>query len=212
MKILHAPENIAGQVSIISRAQRALGVKSDVLVFNQNIFNYECDVNLNLYNKPRIVKEVLLVLNFVRCLFKYNLFHFHFSNSLLPYNWDLPILKLFGKKIIMHYWGSDVIQGDIAINYYLFHMAEDLKKIYSNDDKKREKISKINEYVDVSIVGDYSLSPFSPDSIVIRQAIDLTKLPFVGCETKRKIVKIVHAASDRKKKGNKIYITGYEEI
>lgn len=215
MRILHAPGNIAGQASIISRAQRKLGVKSDVLVFSQNAFNYECDINLNLNKKPMVIRLILQAINFIRCLFKYDVFHFHFNGSLLPYNIDLPILKIFKKKIIMHHWGSDVIQSDfdIAVDYYLFTM-EDLKETYpnGNSDKIRERINRNNKYVDVSIVGDYSLLPFSSDSIVIRQAIDLTKLPFVGCEVKRENIKIVHAPSDRKKKGTKYILPVMERL
>jgi glycosyltransferase involved in cell wall biosynthesis len=213
MKLLHAPENIAGQASIIAEAQRALGVESDVLVFNQNVFNYKCDINLNLDMKPKIVKIILQIINFIKCLFKYDIFHFHFGNSLLLYNIDLPILKLFRKKIIMHYWGSDIRQLDIAVDYTYLSMDE-LKKlyIYANDNKKREKISKINKYVDASIVGDYPLLPYSPNSIVIKQAIDISKFVFVGCEAKNKNIKIVHAPSDRKRKGTKYILPVIERL
>ena len=97
MKVLHAPENIAGQASIIAKAQGALGVESDVLVFGQNVFDYKCDINLNLNTKPIIIKVPILMINFIKCLFKYDVFHFHFGASLLPYNIDLPILKIFRK-------------------------------------------------------------------------------------------------------------------
>lgn len=213
MKVLHAPENIAGQASIIAEAQRALGVESDVLVFNQNVFNYKCDINLNLDKKPKIVKIILRIINFIKCLFKYDIFHFHFGASLLSCNIDLPILKLFRKKIIMHYWGSDIRQLDIAEDYTYLSMDE-LKIIYpdANDDKKREKINMINKYVDASIVGDYSLLPYSPNSIVIKQAIDFSKFVFVGCEAKNKNIKIVHAPSDREKKGTKYIFPVIERL
>jgi len=205
MKVLHAPVNIAGQASTIAEAQRTLGIESDVLVFNQNNFNYKCDINLNLNEKTTIMKIFSIIMNFIKCAIKYDVFHFHFGNSLLPYNIDLPILKLFRKKIIMHYWGSDVRQLDIAVNYTHLNMDE-LKKIYPNaaDDKKRKKISKINKYVNASIVGDYYLLPYSPNSIVIKQAVDLTKIKFVGCRAQNNnTIKIVHAPSNREIKGTK---------
>jgi len=43
MKILHAPENIAGQPTVISRTQRAFGIKSDLLIFNKSPFDYKYD-------------------------------------------------------------------------------------------------------------------------------------------------------------------------
>ncbi|MCL0075567.1 glycosyltransferase [Dehalococcoidia bacterium] len=213
MRILHVHE-VAGQASLISRAQRDLGVKSDVLVFNEHPFNYKYDICLNINKKSSIIRIISsLGINFVKCLFKYDVFHFHFGGSLLPYNIDLPILKLFRKRIIMHYWGSDIRQLDIAVDYTHFNMNE-LKDIYpnANDDQKRQQIKKINKYVDVSIVGDYSLLPYSPNSIVIKQAIDLKKFDFVGCEAKNKNIKFVHAPSNRKIKGTKYILPVIERL
>ena len=213
MKVLHAPENPAGQASIIAKAQRALGVESDVLVFNQNVFNYDCNINLSLSGKPEVIAKILQLINFIRCLFKYDVYHFHFAGSLLPRNLDLPILKLFRKKIIMHYWGSDIRQLDISVDYTYFDMGG-LEEIYpnANDGKKRERINRIDKYVNVSIVGDYPLLPYSPDSIVIKQAIDLTKFDFVGCEHKNGKVRIVHAPSHREKKGTKYILPIIERL
>ncbi len=210
MRILHAPQNIAGQASSISRAQRSLGFKSDVLTFYSTFFDYETDMNLNLNKKLFIEIAVLRIFYFLICIRKYDVFHFHFASSFLPRNADLPILKLLGKKVFMEYWGSDVIQGDIGINYYLLTI-KDFKNIFpatSNDQKLRKKINRIDKYVNASIVGDYSLLPFSPKSVVIRQAIDLSKLPFIGCNKENDTIKIVHAPTNRNKKGtNYIFST-----
>ncbi len=214
MKVLHAPLNIAGQSSILARAQRDLGVEADVLVFNQEKMNYYCDINLSISNKKETVKHILLIFNFIKCFFKYDIFHFHFGKSLLPRNLDLPILKIFGKKIVMHYWGSDIRQSDIAINYVYFKTLAELQKIYPSldDNKKRNKIKKIEKYANIIIVGDYPLLPYSPKSIVIKQAIDITKLNFIGCENKNKKIKIVHAPTDREKKGTEYVLAAIKKL
>jgi hypothetical protein len=108
MKVLHAPHNISGQASMIAKAQRELGIEADVLVFDQSYLNYYCDTNLSLSEKTIAIRYYLMTINFIKCFFKYDIFHFHFGFSLLPNNLDLPILKLFGKKTLMHYWGSDI--------------------------------------------------------------------------------------------------------
>lgn len=202
MKVLHAPGNVAGQASIISRAERSQGIKSDVLIFNQDYLEYECDCNLHLNKYPMIVRLIIIFFNFISCLFKYDIFHFHFGLSLLPYNLDLKIYRFFNKKTIMHYWGSDIIQTDIAKKYTLLN-EKNFDEIYPtiNNDKKRERIKKTNSLVDVSIVGDYSLLPFSPGSRVIRQAIDLSLLPYVGCVPKNDSITIIHAPTKRGLKG-----------
>ena len=163
MKILHAPENIAGQPIIISRALREHGLKSDLLVFNKSPFDYEYDFCLNLKKKSMFGRIFKILINFLKCTIKYDIFHFHFGRSLLPDNLDLPILKFFNKIIIMHYWGNDVRQLDISIKYSLLTL-EKFKNLkpYRNDEQKRKKIKRMNKYLNGSIVGDYSLLPFSP--------------------------------------------------
>jgi hypothetical protein len=63
MRVLHAPHNIGGQASTIAKAQRELGVESDVLVFDEGYLNYECDINLALSEKPRAT-ALLIKLSF----------------------------------------------------------------------------------------------------------------------------------------------------
>jgi hypothetical protein len=214
MKVLHAPENIAGQASMIAKAQRELGIEADVLVFNQKEYNYYCDINLSLSGKKIPMQYFLLINNFIRCFFKYDVFHFHFGFSLLPNNLDLPILKLFGKKTIMHYWGSDIRQSDIAIDYVYFKTLEELQKIYpaGDDALKRKKIEKIEKYVNISIAGDYQLLPYSPKSIVVKQALEISNLPFIGYENRNGNIRIVHAPTDREKKGTKYVLAAIERL
>ena len=215
MKVLHAPHNISGQASMIAKAQRELGIEADVIVFNQNYINYYCDKNLSLSEKTMVIQYYLMTMNFIRCFFRYDIFHFHFGLSLLPNNLDLPILKLFGKKTIMHYWGSDIRQSDIAINYVFFKTLEELQKVYpaKDDDIKRKIIKRIEKYVNVSIAGDYPLVPYCPkSSIVVKQALEISNLPFIGCENKNGNIRIVHAPTDREKKGTKYVLAVIERL
>src|SRR3990167_8876566 len=92
LRILHSPVNSAGQAYLISRAQRKLGFKSDVIVFYQNFLDYENDKSLEIDKKPVFYRELIMLWNFLQCLLRYDIFHFHCGLSLLPYHWDLPIL------------------------------------------------------------------------------------------------------------------------
>ncbi|NKQ38611.1 MAG: glycosyltransferase [Methanosarcinales archaeon] len=187
MKILHAPEIIAGQSTLISRAQRDLGLKSDVLVFNEHPFNYKYDICLNISKKSPIIKIISsLGINFVKCLFKYDVFHFHFRNSLLPYNIDLPILKLLGKKIIMHYHGSD-IRG------------------------KSEGVM-VKKFADIVFVSTPDLLKYVPNSTWIPNLIDLDELNYIGIENDVDTIKIIHAPTNRLKKGTEYVIKAIEKL
>ncbi|MFA5029975.1 MAG: hypothetical protein WC495_00080 [Patescibacteria group bacterium] len=213
MRILHAPFNIAGQASIISRAQRKLGHQSDVMILNENNYKYEFDINLNINSLSKISKIGRYSSNFFYCITHYDLFHFHFGNSLLPKNIDLRILKLLNKKIVMHYWGSDVLQTDIALNYTLFDKNL-LKKIYPklNNKKRRQKIKTIESIADATIVGDFSLLPYSPKSHVVRQAISLEKIPRSSADFTSDNTVIVHAPTNRDIKGTSIIISAIKKL
>ena len=104
MRVLHAPYDIAGQASILAKAQRELGVEADVLIFDQNKFNYPCDINLSLSGKTNPHKILLRIINFIRCTFKYDVFYFHFGSSLLPHNLDLPIFTQIVRTLSDHYY------------------------------------------------------------------------------------------------------------
>ena len=106
----------------------------------------------------------------------------------------------------MHYWGSDIRQSDIAKKYVLFFndlRPVDKINISKIDNLKRRKIHRANKWTTKTIVGDYSLLPYSPNSIVIKQAINLKKSPFVGVRADPKIINIVHAPSNPELKGTK---------
>ncbi|MDY6865413.1 MAG: glycosyltransferase [Halobacteriota archaeon] len=211
MRVLHSPINIAGQASIIAKAQRELGVESDVLVFDQNIFGYDYDVNLSLSEKPLHIALIVKSINFCRCLFKYDVFHFHFARTLLPKNIDLPILKLFGKKVVMTYWGDDIRQLDIA-KKFKYHYAREVNSDSNVEDRKRRKIRRIDRYVGATITG-YELLEFAPYSHITELAIDLSKNPFIGLnkgiDSKPNVV---HAPTNRIIKGTKYIISAIERL
>lgn len=49
---------------------------------------------------------------------KFNTFHFFFGKSLLPFNFDLPFYRLFGKKVIMEYLGNDCQLYNKSVDKY----------------------------------------------------------------------------------------------
>lgn len=212
---------MAGQATTISKYLRGLGIKSDVLVFNRHPFGYKHDISLDLdEHKYAIIKLLLLASNFIKCFKNYDVFHFHFGRSLLPRRADLPILKLFRRKVIMHYWGSEIRQRDISSNY-IYSNIEELESVYSteSDEDIRRKIKFIRRYTDITIVGDYSLKPYlepyfpeGTDIKVVKQAIDLVECSYVGANKRGDRVKIVHAPSNRQVKGTRYVIGAIERL
>jgi len=108
-RIFHGPENICGIGRSIADWQREKKmVKSDFIVFTDNTSHNNSHRNLKLREKNVFEANIIQIEFFIFAILNYDFFHFYFGKSLLPLNLDLPILKLFGKKILMDYLGSDI--------------------------------------------------------------------------------------------------------
>ena len=108
LRIYHGPVNIAGIGRYLADWQRNKCVVSDFIVFNENPITSNSHLSLRTSEHRGLAREIIRLKFFLQCLFKYDLFHFYFAKSLLPLNLDLPVLRLFRKKIIMTYCGSDI--------------------------------------------------------------------------------------------------------
>ena len=103
--ILHVG-SIAGVPQELSRAQRRLGCKSDVIIFQPHQYDYEADF-FRPTKLPFPLKYVERMHSISKIVGNYEILHFHYF-SVLPFGWDLPIWKMLNKKIIFHYHGDDI--------------------------------------------------------------------------------------------------------
>ncbi|QNL20890.1 glycosyltransferase [Hyphobacterium sp. CCMP332] len=106
--ILHGPYNFSGIAGFLSKAQRDRGLNSRCIVYHSRKIYPNEEENLELDKKNIILRFVLSLKFFTEALWRFNIFHFYAGKSFFFLNADLPILKLFGKKIIMTYTGSDI--------------------------------------------------------------------------------------------------------
>jgi len=105
--ILIAGYEIGGQMQLLAETMRKRWYNATSVAFNNDFRGYQNDIRLN----PRNCVSRLFF--FIWALIHYDIFHFFWGISLLSF-WrfhllDLPILKLFGKKIIVHFRGLDVV-------------------------------------------------------------------------------------------------------
>ena len=217
MRILHAPDNPAGIATALSRAQRELGHTSDVLVFVQPYFKYEVDFNLELDKKGFLRRWLMRVETLWWCMKYYDVFHFHFRGTFLPMNLDLPILKLFGKKVVMSCYGSDVRQADVALEKQLTDFTQDeIYAIYRKKDDaiKRRHLKFISLFADVLTIPYSQLQPYMPPCAqIVEVAVDLKQLHYEGqCNCRPDVLKIVHAPTDRIAKGTKYIVETIEQL
>ncbi len=106
---------------------------------------------------------LLLIAWFIYCIFKYDVFIFGFGTSMLPYNLDLPLLKLLKKRVI-----SNLAHGSEARPPYIdgFYQSKDgvapsLKEIARFAASNRKTVLRHQTYASIVIGAPFSTSHFA---------------------------------------------------
>lgn len=212
MKILHGMSDVAGQGSYSVAGLRAIGVDATMAVWRKNPFGYPVDIDMKIgKNKWLYPFYAIKMLAFaLPAFFKYNIFHFHFGYSLIPFGLDLVWLHRLGKKVFMEYHGSDIrfSYRRIRPQYYPYDELETVSK------RKLHDNNKILRYVDAVITHDEELKLHIPtDRIYITPLrIDVCKFVPVYPESEKKKPIIVHAPSNYIVKGSKYVLEAVEKL
>jgi glycosyltransferase involved in cell wall biosynthesis len=113
-RILHAPTDVGGHAFQLSRAERELGLESNVVVFGRSELGYGADITVDLEGlsaPARLTRR----LGFLRAAAKrYDVFHFNFGQPLIALRrggrvfTELPLLKRLGKTVLVTFQGCDV--------------------------------------------------------------------------------------------------------
>jgi len=216
IKILHCPYDVGGQAWTVSRAERRLGYKSDHMVFSGSYINYPVDCNLG-FKKRISFKNFLKAAVFLsQAVKKYDIFHFYYAKSILPLYLDLPILKVFGKKIFFTFQGSDIRRR----GYFLKHFKTDIykdcggithKKFFDFFRLLRLKIAVF--FANKTFVLNPDLKFISPSSEMMPYGnVDLDEWLPVESEKGNKPLIILHAPTNRAIKGTKYLIEAISKL
>ena len=108
LRIFHGPRNIAGIGRYLADWQREQGMSADAFSLHDSKIVERSHLEFRLFEYGWLTRRLLWVAVLAFALLRYNVFHFYFGTTLLPFNLDLPILKLFRKKVVMTYCGSDI--------------------------------------------------------------------------------------------------------
>jgi glycosyltransferase involved in cell wall biosynthesis len=213
MRVLIAPIEIAGQMATTARALRKLGLTAVSCNYNykKNTYGYSCDINLGPDARNSIVARKISQLFFIfSTVFRFDVFHFNFSKSLLKKGRDIPLLRRLGKKMVMEFWGTDVRMAPTATST----IEEYQRK--SRNEKKIKKISRLGHYIDVALVADLELKayvePYFKKVELVPQRIELDKFHPVYPDPARERPLIVHAPTNRAVKGTKYVLEAIEAL
>lgn len=216
-KILHAPTNIANMAWLFAVEQRKRGYIADVVVKTpaKRGFKYDIDLKMSVFQKQSVKSIVRRMLLLTKFIFTYDIYFFYYGESLsslipfLPNHWDLPLLRLMGKKILMFTNGSDVIP-EKAVNCATFK-KRGCKECYKCEDRriKEKNINNAKRHVHVLFSScrciEFTRNGSFDDKIneEIINPVDPKKFPFIGIRKllNGEAINIVHAPSRLNKKG-----------
>jgi glycosyltransferase involved in cell wall biosynthesis len=185
LRVVHCPVNVAGIPWQNVRALRRKGVDARLVVFNRGRLHADADLDLR---RPRgfLRGQAVQWRALARLLPTTDVFHFYFGLTLVPKSVQFPILHAFRKKSLYHYLGSD-IRG------------------------KAPRQLAYGRRADAQVVGSYDALRWVPDAEVIPPGLELAAYA-PRPPSDRDPPLVVHAPSDRRRKGTEHVIRACEEL
>jgi glycosyltransferase involved in cell wall biosynthesis len=185
VRVTHCPVNIAGIPWENVQALRRKGIDARLVVFERGTLHPEADLSLDRHG-PLPQKLAQQFAAFARLAPQTDIFHFYFGLTLIPKSLQFPLLRALGKKSVFHYLGSD-IRGKTPAELAFGKRAG------------------------AEIIGSYAATRWVPDAHVIPPGLDLRPFtPVPPSDNPRPLV--VHAPSNREKKGTRFVIEACEQL
>lgn len=192
-------------MQLLAETIRNRWFQATAVSYNDDFRGYQNDIKLSAQGIKGTINRFTF---FIWALFYYDVFHFFWGVSL--WSWwkfhllDLPILRLLGKKVIVHFRGLDIV--DIKYFDYLRERSrgsDAVKPPMSRPDQQR-RVKKWMRYANWILVSEPDLFAVIPGKAILSpQVIDMkywtTSRPARSLEDG--IIRIVHAPSSRRKKG-----------
>lgn len=200
-RILIAGFEIGGQMQLLAETLRKRGFEATSLAFNNDFMNFNNDIKIELKNRFE------RYLFFIWALKHFHVFHFFWGVSLISF-WrfhllDLPILKLFGKKVFPHFRGLDIV--DIKYFDYLRSVTngKNIEKPPMSRKGQLKALKKWYRYSDKILVSEPDLFYVAKNSILSPQVINMNYWATneEPLSEKDGVIRVVHAPSSRRKKG-----------
>lgn len=226
MRVLHCPTDTGRNAWELSRAERKLGIKSDVMVFKSQGFGFPNDIDLHFESKSLLAKSISAGIFFLKSISTYDVFHFNYGMSMLDYKWfnlhhlDFPVLKALGKKIIVTFQGCDARIKNFCLANYKISACAECNDAYGYrcderlDNIKYKRIERVLKYADRVYALNPDLLHQMPGAEFLPYSnIDLSEwIPRKKSVDSDGLIKILHAPSTRSTKGTKYLIEAYERL
>jgi glycosyltransferase involved in cell wall biosynthesis len=236
MKILHGPVNVGNQPWALSRAERRLGMASDLVVRSGTWLNYPADRTLSRDGSSFSEIAARSVLFGLGVPWKYHVLHFYFGQTFLSpgrsffknrvlerivdfcSTIDLRVAKLLGRKMFMTLQGCDArLAGEGNSRNDWTMCATGRCSLYSTcltalDARRRYMIGNVLPFFDRVFYLNPELGHVVPQAQFLPYAsveIEKFDVKFPSSEGRPRIV---HAPSDGGIKGTPMILSALEQL
>lgn len=171
-------------------------------------YTYTCEVQ----KRSALYVYCYTTLFFIRALFRYQVFHFFSGETILPWKlrgFELACYKLLGKKVIMHFVGSD-IRNEAYLKEKNDHLAAYLRGEYQlktpvSSPIQQKLIAQARKNATVLLVSTPDLLQILPEAKYVPVFLDFGHFIYADSRktsVTRKVVSILHSPSATKTKGS----------
>ncbi len=213
-RVLSGTYEIANQMNTITQALKQNGWHAETVCYYPNYLKFHSDLVLDLaqFSTPQ-EKQLHAAQMADKLIPNYDVFHFHFGTTLtLDYS-DLVLLKDLGKKVVNHYWGSEI---------RLLSKAQRMNNPYAkvkvdNEDSIKRALEFRSKYVSHCISPDWELyeyvRDYYPNIYFIQAAVNMDNYPEAPVPVKKnKPFLIVHAPTSPEIKGTKYIVDAIQSL
>jgi glycosyltransferase involved in cell wall biosynthesis len=209
-RVLHSPLNIANDPWCLSRAERLLGVESDLAIIARNFFAPDADIDLGDRSISTLRRNSRKLAFVGHALTYYDLFNYSFGASIVDYRrlrlelLDLKWARRLGKGVVVTFHGCD-IRGIRAGGCSICpEGCADLPAM-------RRRFSVIRQHADVLFVKTPDLLDAVPGAYLLPQAVDISLLEPVPPAMDGSL-RFVHAPTSRERKGTDLVVDAFRRL
>ena len=208
-----------------SKADNLLGLESDSLVFSNYYTSKDFTRNFSKYCKNKIFKILIRTAVFFWAVHRYDVFHYFCDRGILPawHRWginslELPVLKLFRKKVFVYTSGTDVRTRKLTLALGRFNCCIHCPNIGTacicHEERHKKNIRYIRKFADELLsMGDMTEYAHNSYKDLYFFPVDVNEIRYVGENFGQGgTVRVVHAPNHRHYKGTEYLIQAIERL
>lgn len=213
-------------IAVNSQVDRGLGYPSETVVYTTYFITKAFDHDLSHLTKHPVWARVYPHLVFIWASLRYDIFHYYYDNGFWSWGriipqarrYELPLLRLAGKRIISSAYGSDVRVKKWTERLGAFNCCMHCDLVgkactFCAEDDALTNLAYVRRWSTV-MLSMMEMTEYTPGSRndIYYWPIDLDRVPYIGVPEAANPVRIVHAPNHRNYKGTRYLLDVVDEL